>query len=102
MIMSSCYFEGGGANKGILGNVVRKFRMVGIEGNGGKETLGILGIVGLVGNLGSVGICGCGSVRIMGICGCRSVRIYSCDNVGIVGICGYGTVGFSCNKSSEA
>ncbi|PWA38281.1 ulp1 protease family, C-terminal catalytic domain-containing protein [Artemisia annua] len=47
MIMSQIYFEGGGAKKGILGSVVGKFWMVGIEGNGGKETWGILGIVGM-------------------------------------------------------
>ncbi|GJV29596.1 hypothetical protein Tco_1386044 [Tanacetum coccineum] len=78
--------QGGGANKGILGSMVGKFGMVGIEGNGGKETLGILGIVRMVGNVGSVGICGCGSVGIMGICGCGSVRICGYSNMRIVGI----------------
>ncbi|KAJ9562746.1 hypothetical protein OSB04_007906 [Centaurea solstitialis] len=107
--LSMVYFlEGGGAKKGIFGRVVGRFGMVGIEGNGGKETLGILGSVGMVGicgcgSVGKVGICGCGSDGMVGICGCGSVGmvgIWGCGSVGMVGICG--CVGDVCNKLREA
>ncbi|XP_052621869.1 uncharacterized protein LOC128127437 [Lactuca sativa] len=92
------FLEGGGAKKGILGRVVGKLGMVGIEGNGGKETLGMFGMLGICGsgNVGMVGICGCGIVGIVGICGCGIV--------GIVGICGCGSVGnvVACSKLREA
>ncbi|KAL4554613.1 hypothetical protein LXL04_037210 [Taraxacum kok-saghyz] len=90
------FLEGGGAKKGILGRVVGKFGIVGIEGNGGKETLGMLGMVGICncGSVGIVGICGCGNVGMAGICGCGSV--------GMLGICGCGNVGFACNRLREA
>ncbi|KAL4575211.1 hypothetical protein LXL04_022053 [Taraxacum kok-saghyz] len=91
--------EGGGAKKGMLGRVVGKFGILGMEGNGGRETLGIVGRVGMV------GICGCGSWGMVGICGCGNVGmvgICGCGSDGMVGICGCGTVGFVCNKLREA
>ena len=69
--------EGGGENKGILGIVVRRLGIVGIEGN---ENLGMLARVGMVeifGFGGDVmeGLCGCGSDGMVGMCGCGNVGI---------------------------
>ncbi|KAL4582548.1 hypothetical protein LXL04_007100 [Taraxacum kok-saghyz] len=57
----------GGAKKGILGRLVGRFGIVGIEGNGCKESLGMFGRMGIV------GICGCGNEGMVGICGCGNV-----------------------------